>query len=275
MWSRVILSIFAAIAMSMAFGDVYIAGDSTVCDYSPRQYPQQGWGQALAEFMEDPSQLHNCAACGKSAKSFKAEGLWQEIVDSIGKGDIVVISFGHHELSRAKKSLYSSPKDFKALLAGFVADVRAKEATPILVTPIPHSGGFSEKDGKVHVRGGAAGLGSYVAKMVELGKELNVPVLNLNKYAEVHIPEYGFGDAMRLYMCIAPGEYKNCPRGKNDGLLLRDTGAFFYAKGVVLMAEKQGLPICKLLKDPKTVEHTPIPWGGPETTTKQAYRYQE
>ena len=268
MWCRVILSIFVAAAISMAFGDIYIAGDSTVCDCSPRLYPQQGWGQALAEFMEDPDQLHNCAASGKSAKIFKAEGRWQEIVDSIGKDDFVIISFGHHESNRAKPDRYSSPKDFKALLADFVADVRAKEATPILATPIPHSGSFTEKDGKVHVRGGAAGIGSYVAKMVELGKERNVPVLNLKKYAEENIPQYGISDALRLYMRIAPGEYKNCPHGKNDGLLLRDTGAFFYAKGAVLMAEKQGLPICKLFKDPNTVEHTPIPWGGPETTTK-------
>ena len=268
MRSRTILAIAAAAFASIAFGDIYMAGDSTMCNYAPRQYPQQGWGQALAEFMKDPDQLHNWAIGGRSARSFKNEGRWQKIVDAIGEDDYVIIAFGHNDSNKAKTERYSSPDDYKALMAGFIEDVRSKGATPILATSIPHSGGFSEKDGKMNVRGGAAGIGSYVAKTVELGKEMNVPVLDLNKYAVENLPKLGLEESFRLYMRIAPGEYQNCPNGKGDGCHTRDTGAFFFAKAAVMLAAQQRLPICKLWKNPNTVEHTPIPWGGPGSDAK-------
>ena len=78
-------------AASVASADIYMAGDSTMCNYNPaKQYPQQGWGQALALFMKDPSRLHNKAVGGRSAKSFKAEGRWQSIVDALKPGDCVI-----------------------------------------------------------------------------------------------------------------------------------------------------------------------------------------
>ena len=213
--------------------------------------------------MKEPAQLHNLAIGGRSAKSFKAEGHWQKLVDALKDGDYVIISFGHSDSNRAKAARYSSPSDYKNIIAGFVGDVRAKGATPILATAIPYSGGFSEQDGKMRVRGGVAGIGSYVAKIVELGKELEVPVLDLNKYAVDNLPKLGLEESYRLYMRIAPNEYKNCPYGRDDGLHTRDTGAFFFAKAAVELAAQQHLPICELWKDPKDVEHTPIPWEGP------------
>lgn len=264
------MTFLAAAAMAGAvFGDIYMAGDSTMCNYAPRQYPQQGWGQALAEFMKNPDQLHNWAIGGRSAKSFKNEGRWQKIVDAIGKDDFVIIAFGHNDANKAKTERYSSPEDYKTLMAGFIEDVRSKGATPILATSIPHSGGFSEKDGKMSVRGSAAGIGPYVAKTVELGKEMNVPVLDLNKYAEEHLPKLGLQESFKLYMRIAPNEYQNYPQGKSDGCHTRDTGAFFFAKAAVMLAAEQRLVgLCKLWKNPTKVVHTPIPWGGPGSDAK-------
>lgn len=261
-------AVIAAALAGVAFGDIYMAGDSTMCNYAPRQYPQQGWGQALAEFMKNPDQLHNWAIGGRSAKSFKNEGRWQKIVDAINKDDYVIIAFGHNDANKAKTERYSSPDDYKTLMVGFIEDVRSKGATPILATSIPHSGGFSESDGKMHVRGSAAGIGPYVAKTVEIGKELNVPVLDLNKYAEEHLPKLGLEESFKLYMRIAPNEYQNCPSGKADGCHTRDTGAFFFAKAAVMLAAQQRLPICKLWKNPMKVQHTPIPWGGPGSDAK-------
>ena len=106
-------TIFAAVlgvglavgAASVASADIYMAGDSTMCNYNPaKQYPQQGWGQALALFMKDPSRLHNKAVGGRSAKSFMAEGRWQSIVDALKPGDWVIIAFGHNDADKAKKA---------------------------------------------------------------------------------------------------------------------------------------------------------------------------
>ena len=246
-----------------------MGGDSTMCNYNPaKQYPQQGWGQALALFMKDPSRLHNKAVGGRSAKSFKAEGRWQSIVDALKPGDWVIIAFGHNDANKAKKERYSSPDDYKAIMRSFVEEVRAKGASPVLATSIPHSGGFSEKDGVMSVRGGAAGIGPYVAKTRELAAEMDVPLLDLNKFAAGQLPKLGLEKANALYMRIKPGEYKRLPGGMKDGCHTRDTGAYFYARAAVQMAREQKLGLCELFKRQGEVVFTPYPWGGPGGNAK-------
>ena len=253
-----------AIAAFVANADIYMAGDSTMCNYNPaKQYPQQGWGQALALYMKDSSKLHNWAVGGRSAKSFKAEGRWQKIVDSLKPGDWVVVAFGHNDANKAKKDRYSSPDDYKALMRSFVEDARAKGASPVLATSIPHSGGFSEKDGVMSVRGSAAGIGPYVAKTRELAAEMDVPLLDLNKFAAEQLPKLGLEKANALYMRIRPDEYKRLPKGMNDGCHTRDTGAYFYARAAVQTARRQKLGMCELFKPQDEVVFKPYPWGGP------------
>lgn len=259
---KVLLTACALGALT-ACADIYMAGDSTMCNYNPRQYPQQGWGQALALYMKNPDQLHNWAVGGRSAKSFKNEGRWQKLVDALQAGDYVIIAFGHNDANKAKAERYSTVPDYKELMTGFVADVRAKGATPIFATSIPHSGGFSEKDGVMSVRGSAAGIGPYVDATRELGAELSVPVLDLNRFACEDLPKRGLEKANRLYMRIKPGEYKNHPDGKGDGCHTRDTGAYYFATAAVRAAREQKLGVCALFKPFDEVKFTPIPWGGP------------
>lgn len=262
-----LVAIVATSAISYRCGaaEIYMAGDSTMCNYNPqKQYPQQGWGQALAEFMKDPSRLHNWAIGGRSAKSFKEEGRWQKIVDALKPGDYVIIAFGHNDANKAKVDRYSTPEDYKELMRGFANDVKGKKASVVFATSIPHSGGFTENEGVMNVRGSAAGIGPYVEKTIELGRELGVPVLDINGYAVSHLPkELGLEKSLRLYMRIKPDEYKRLPDGLNDGCHTRDTGAFWYAQAAVKMAFAKRLPICKLWKKPSDVKHTPVPWGGP------------
>ncbi len=261
---KTILSLCAAFGALSASADLWLAGDSTMCNYAARQYPQQGWGQALAEFMKNPDELHNWAVGGRSAKSYKSEGRWQKLVDSLKAGDFVIVAFGHNDAAKAKPERHSTPADYKALMAGFAEDVKAKGATLVFATSIPHSGGITKDEaGVTHVRGSAAGIGPYVAATVALGEELGVPVLDLNKYACAEFEKMGKEAAHKLYMRIAPNEYRRFPKGKNDGCHVRDTGAFFFAKVAVELANAQKLPIAALFKDPATVVHTPIPWGGP------------
>ena len=257
------IAALAALAATGLFADLYMAGDSTMCNYQPRQYPQQGWGQALPELMKNPDKLHNWAIGGRSAKSFKNEGRWQTLVDALKPGDYVIVAFGHNDANKAKAERYSTPEEYKDLMRSFAADVKAKKATIVFATSIPHSGGFTENDGVMNVRGSAAGIGPYVDATRELGKELNVPVLDLNKYACDNLPKIGFAASNKLYMRIAPGEYENHPNGKSDGCHIRDTGAFFFAQGAVRLAKAQKLKIMELFKDPEKVVHTPIPFGGP------------
>lgn len=265
---RIAFTLAALCALPLV-ADLYMAGDSTMCNYTDRQYPQQGWGQALYRYMKNPDQLHNWAVGGRSAKSFKAEGRWQKIVDALKPGDFVIVAFGHNDANKAKKERYSSPADYKELMRGFVADVKAKEATVIFATSIPHSGGISvDQAGQTHVRGGAASLGPYVAATRELGQELDVAVLDLNASACQAFEKMGAEAAYKLYMRIAPGEYAAHPQGKKDGCHTRDTGADFFARSAAQMCFDRTLPIAALFKNPKDVVFTPIGPDGPGTASK-------
>lgn len=262
--NKFLLFMLTGLVAGTSVADLYLAGDSTMCNYADRQYPQQGWGQALYKYMQNPDSLHNWAIGGRSAKSYKAEGRWQKIVDALKPDDFVIIAFGHNDANKRKSERYSSPSDYKNLMRGFAADVKDKGATLVFATSIPHSGGIStDKEGKTHVRGSAAGIGPYVNATRELGKELGIEVLDLNEYACKEFETMGAEKAYRLYMRIKPGEYAAHPNGKGDGCHTRDTGADFFARGAVQMAFNHKLPISKLFKNPKDVVFTPIGFDGP------------
>ena len=260
---------FAVLSASLAFGDIYMAGDSTMCNYNSRQYPQRGWGQALAQFMKNPDELHNWAVGGRSAKSFKNEGRWQKLVDALRPGDFAIVSFGHNDANRAKAERYSSPEDYKELMAGFINDVRSKGATPILATSIPNVHGFSQTDGNMHVAGGAYGIGPYVATMVELGEEMGVAVIDLNGYAVEALPKLGMDASVGLYMSVAPGECDRFPDWEGDGCHTRDTGAFFYASAAVNLARAMDLPVCGLFKSPEEVVSRPAGESSPSSIQRE------
>ena len=267
---RKLIFAFALLGSCVASAaELYLAGDSTMCNYADRQYPQQGWGQALAKYMKNPETLHNWAVGGRSAKSYKAEGRWQKLVDALKPGDYAIVAFGHNDANKAKQERYSSPEDYKDLMHGFAEDVKAKGATLVFATSIPHSGGITvDAEGKTHVRGSAAGIGPYVQATRELGEELKVPVLDLNAHAVEAFEQMGQDAAFKLYMRIKPGEYAAHPNGKSDGCHTRDTGADFFARGAVQMCFDRKLPIATLFKEPQSVVFTPIGFDGPGKTAK-------
>ncbi len=78
-----------------ALPSLFIAGDST--GYSNGKN-QAGWGDKLAAF-SDPARItiRNRARPGRSARSFRREGLWKRVLAELRAGDIVVIQFGHND----------------------------------------------------------------------------------------------------------------------------------------------------------------------------------
>ena len=274
------LAVALALSRATLFGapvppetsELYMAGDSIMTDYRPNEWPQYGWGQALRAFMKDPVHLHNFARSGWSARRFRESGRWEnEIASKLKPGDWVVVSFGHNDSNRRRNKLpkndYSTPDEYKAFLSGFAADAKAKGANIAFATSIAHSDGFGETGGAMRVDGGVKGLGPYVQAMREVAAKTDVPLLDLNRYAEENLPKLGMENARALYMFVKPGEYANYPKGKNDAAHIRDRGAFFYAKVAVEMARKQGLALADLFKSPESVSFvpsvTPVPSSDP------------
>src|SRR5215217_1564265 len=117
--------------------EVHLAGDSTMAAKLPGKRPETGWGEALQQyFPANKVRVVNHAMNGRSTRTFISEGRWQALVDSLHRGDWVLIQFGHNDESKEKVDRYTPPADFQRNLTRFVADVRARHATPVLMTPV-------------------------------------------------------------------------------------------------------------------------------------------
>ncbi|KAM0197870.1 hypothetical protein ACHAPI_004602 [Fusarium lateritium] len=74
---------------------VYFAGDSTMAKNGANDGVTDGWGNHIGKYLKVTAV--NKAIGGRSARSYTNEGRFQEIIDVVKKGDIVVIEFGHND----------------------------------------------------------------------------------------------------------------------------------------------------------------------------------
>lgn len=139
---------------------LFLVGDSTV--KSAGQNGAYGWGERIAPYF-DTRKLNvvNSAIGGRSSRTYYTEGRWDKLAAQLKAGDFVMIQFGHNDGGRigdpANKNRASAPgigaatvEDTRAdgskeqvhsfgwYMARYVADARARGATVILCSPVPH-----------------------------------------------------------------------------------------------------------------------------------------
>jgi len=137
---------------------IVLAGDSTVTD-------EQGWGRGFASMVKESVAVVNLARGGRSSKSYRDEGLWDEVLRR--KPTHVLIQFGHNDQPGKGLDRETDLPTFRANMARYVDEVRAIGATPILVTslarrmPDPH-------------------LGDYANATREVAKEKNAALIDLH-----------------------------------------------------------------------------------------------
>ena len=74
---------------------VFIIGDSTV---APGDGKIVGWGRELPRYLDTSRvTIFNKARGGRSSRSFLYEGLWDEVLSQLNKGDFLLIQFGHND----------------------------------------------------------------------------------------------------------------------------------------------------------------------------------
>ncbi|HSE46016.1 MAG TPA: GDSL-type esterase/lipase family protein [Gemmatimonadales bacterium] len=114
---------------------LFVAGDSTSCDWDPVDVASQGrplergWAQEFSQYLLPGLAVANYADSGDTAGTlytkFKSRGAVMKA------GDFLFIQFGHND----QKS-QADVDAFKANLTKFINDARAAGATPILFTPV-------------------------------------------------------------------------------------------------------------------------------------------
>jgi len=163
-------------ASAAAHGEIYplphatrivLAGDSTVNHTT-------GWGTAFCERQTTDTECFNSSRNGRSAKSYREQGLWDRALDV--HPDYILIQFGANDGPGKGPLLEDIPATtFSEYMRDDIREARAAGAIPVLVTPLPQR---QYKDGK-HVRT----LEDYAAAMRAVGKEINTVVLDLNAEA--------------------------------------------------------------------------------------------
>ena len=102
-----------------------------------------------------------------------------------------MIQFGHNDQKHPHLQAYNG---YPENLRRFIAEIRAKKALPILATPIARNV-WTEQNGKLTYNDL---LHDHAQACIALGKELNVPVLDLHQAAMDEIIRLG-RDASKIY----------------------------------------------------------------------------
>jgi len=241
------ITLFLILILSAsAFGKqpitVYLAGDSTMAQKLPEKRPETGWGEMLQKFFdENRVRIENHAQNGRSTKSFIAENRWQAIVDKLKPGDYVFIQFGHNDESKDKGERYTPPDEFRKNLMRFVADVRAKKAVPVLLTPVMRrrfdkQGNFQDTHGE------------YPDIVRSVASEQKVALIDMHRKSEKVIKQYGPEESRKLFLQLKAGENPNYPQGVEDNTHFSPLGAEIMASLAVEGIREQKIGLAKFLK---------------------------
>ncbi|HEY4151107.1 MAG TPA: rhamnogalacturonan acetylesterase [Chitinophagaceae bacterium] len=199
---------------------VYMIGDSTMCNYPIRQWPVTGWGMPFANYFDSTVIIDNRARGGRSTRTFLSEDRWQPIADSLDAGDYVFIQFGHNDEAKEPQyaDRYTPVPDYKTNLIKFITDTRAKNAVPVLVTPVSRRN--FDKDGnakETHTE--------YTKAVFEVGDQYHVAVIDLDKQSRQLYQQMGPVNAKLLFMELDSAEHPNYPVGRHDGTHFNEYGA--------------------------------------------------
>ncbi len=191
---------------------IVLVGDSTVNDGG-------GWGYGFRQFVTKDVVVTNTAQNGRSSKSFRTEGFWDQAIAA--KGDYYLIQFGHNDQPGKGPQRETDPATtFTANLTRYIDEVRAQGGQPVLVTSLTRRI-FSKTDS----RRIESTLTPWADAVKKLGAVKNIPVIDLHAisiaYCESIGPErtaaFNFRDAS----------------GKNDTTHLQGDGRVVFARLVV------------------------------------------
>lgn len=203
---------------------VFLAGDSTVTDQQLEPYA--AWGQMLPAFFGPTVAVANHAESGESARSFVGERRQDKLLSMLKAGDYVLIQFAHND-QKAGPGHIEEAGGYKDLLRRFVAEARAKGAHPVLVTSMERRN--FDAQGR-HI---VPSLGGYPQATREIGRELGVPVLDLNARSVPFYEALGPEEAKRAFVHFPAGSFPGQAAPLADDTHFSAYGAYELAKCVV------------------------------------------
>jgi lysophospholipase L1-like esterase len=221
---------------------LYLAGDSTMVDQDVE--PWASWGQQLPRFFSPGIAIANHAESGESAISFLGEQRFAEILSLIQPGDFFFVQFAHND----QKIANGMPR-YIQIMTGFVTQVKAKGATPVIVTSMNRD----EFDADGHIKDT---LGGYPQASRQIAKDTNTALIDLNDMSKIMFEAMGPAGADHAFMKFKAGSYPGVKSDISDSTHFNNFGAYELARCVVHGIREQNLPIAKFL-DPSVPDFSP------------------
>ena len=236
---------------------VFLCGDSTGKNEDDKPDGMWGWGsQAYTIFDSTKCVFQNQAKAGRSTRTYIDEGRWEEVYNSLEKGDVVLIQFGHNDIGGIKdgkkRGVLATAKDSSAVycmensgvykviysygwyLKKMIRDAQEKGAVPVLLSLTPrnewhegngHSRGFiypvKEKEGKLYIERRNETYGSWCRSVArETGCEFvdihNITADALDKLGPAKAASYFKNDHTHTSLKGAQLNAKSLAKGLRD-----------------------------------------------------------
>ncbi|CAM4062477.1 GDSL-type esterase/lipase family protein [Paenibacillus alkaliterrae] len=211
---------------------IYLAGDSTVTDQDT--FPYAGWGQMLPLYFKTDVAIDNHAMSGRSSRSFIDEGRLAAILEQIMPNDYLWIQFGHNDQKPDVERATEPFGSYKEMLAVYVEEARARDARPVLITPM-HRRKF-DREGRI-----IDTHGDYLLGMKQLAAELDVPLIDLAAKSQALYEQLGDEPSKALFMWAYPGEFIHFPDGAQDDTHFQELGGIQIAGLVAEGVRELGL----------------------------------
>ncbi len=203
---------------------LFLVGDSTVRNGrgdGQEKGGQWGWGDFVApSFDTEKINVVNRAVGGTGVQTFMATH-WENTLRLVKPGDFVMIQFGHNdnpprgplpgigketgerENSRTKEK--ETIHTWGWYLRKYIADIRAKGATPIVCSLVPRK--IWDKNGKI-----ARNKDSFAGWAQQVAASEKIAFIDLNELIATRYDALGHDEVMKLFPQVTPDEHTHTNR---------------------------------------------------------------
>ena len=194
----------------------YIIGDSTVKNGDGTgKNNQMGWGTVIIPFFDtNRINVQNHAIGGRSSRTFITEGRWIKILETLKKGDYVIMQFGHNDASplddtaRARGTIKGIGEDSTEIynpirkirevvhsygwyMRRYVRETKARGAIPIVCSLVPRD---NWKDGKV-----VRSADSYALWAKQIAEQDEAYFIDLNELIAAEYEKMGEQEVRKFF----------------------------------------------------------------------------
>lgn len=220
---------------------IYLCGNSTVVDQD--REPWTSWGQIFGYWLNDEIAVANYAESGLTATSFYNQNRLKKICALAKPGDYVFIEFGHND-QKEKNAGAGAYYNFAHMLKIYVDQIREKGAVPVFCTATQRRQWDGNKIKETH--------GKYPEAMRFVGKDLNVPIIELHDMTRDMFEALGYEDSKRTLVHYPAGTFPNQTKAFEDNTHWNPFGAYEISLMVVKGIKDLNLPLVKYINSKYT-----------------------